>query len=85
MLYSIQFTSRASKDFIALPQSIQLRFEEKIEGLSKNPKPQGVQKLKGEEHLYRIRVGDYRLVYKIRDSILLILILKIGHRKEIYR
>ena len=56
-----------------------------IEGLSLNPRPSGVKKLKGFEQRYRVRVGDYRIVYEVRDRILLVLVLDVGDRKEIYR
>jgi mRNA interferase RelE/StbE len=53
--------------------------------LRENPRPQGVKKLAGEENLYRIREGDYRLIYTIGDKELIVLVVKIGDRKEIYR
>jgi mRNA interferase RelE/StbE len=85
MNYSIEFSKRASKQFQALPQSVQERLVSQIEALAENPRPPKVKKLVGEENQYRIRVGDYRIVYQIQDQLLLILILKIGHRSEIYR
>lgn len=57
----------------------------KIQELEENPRPFGLKKLVAEENLYRIRVGDYRIIYQIQDKILLILVIKIGHRKDIYR
>jgi len=57
----------------------------KIDGLRVNPRPNGSKKLNKEDPLYRIRVGDYRVVYQIQDKILLVLILKVGHRRDIYR
>jgi len=53
--------------------------------LAENPRPNGSVKLAGPEPLYRIRVGDYRIIYDIRESELLILVVAIGHRREIYR
>jgi len=57
----------------------------RIEALSDDPSPQGVAKLEGAETLYRLRVGDYRIVYEIRDKELLVLVVKVGHRKDVYR
>ena len=53
--------------------------------LVENPRPQGCVKLTGEESLYRIRVGEYRIIYQIQDAVLLVLIISIGHRREVYR
>jgi mRNA interferase RelE/StbE len=85
MSYSIEFSKKAEKQFLALPQSIQERLVSHINALAENPRPPKVKKLVGEENLYRIRVGDYRIVYQIDDQLLLVLVLKIGHRSEVYR
>ncbi len=53
--------------------------------LQHHPRPQGVKKLTGEDYLYRIREGDYRIIYTIQDKELIVLIVKIGDRKEVYR
>jgi mRNA interferase RelE/StbE len=53
--------------------------------LAENPRPHGVESLAGEKGLYRIRASDYRIVYQIRDDALLVLIVRIGHRREVYR
>ncbi|MCJ7628430.1 MAG: type II toxin-antitoxin system mRNA interferase toxin, RelE/StbE family [Longimicrobiales bacterium] len=60
------------------------RVADEIDALQDNPRPQRCKKLKGREDFYRIRVGDYRVVYRIEDKVLLILIVRIGDRKEIY-
>ncbi|MBI4859577.1 MAG: type II toxin-antitoxin system RelE/ParE family toxin [Candidatus Riflebacteria bacterium] len=57
----------------------------RIDGLSQNPRPPGVKKLAGEEHLCRIRVGDHRVVHEIQDDRLLVLVVRIGHRRDVYR
>jgi mRNA interferase RelE/StbE len=85
MSYSIEFSNRASKQFQALPQLVQERLVSQINALAENPRPPKVKKLVGEENQYRIRVGDYRIVYQIDDQLLLVLVLKIGHRSEVYR
>ena len=85
MKYQIEFTPLAERQFKGFSRDIQIRLKKKIDSLSDNPRPSGVQKLAGEEDFYRIRIGDYRVIYQIRDKILFILILKIGHRREVYR
>lgn len=61
------------------------RILDKIQSLAENPRPHGFKELKGSENLFRVRVGDYRIIYEIQDKILLITILKIGNRREVYR
>ena len=56
-----------------------------MDGLAKVPQPKGVKKLTGAEDLYRIRVGNYRVVYQIQDNCLIVLVVRIGHRKDVYR
>jgi mRNA interferase RelE/StbE len=53
--------------------------------LAADPRPFGVKKLSADEDLFRIRVGDYRIIYQIRDKELIVLVVKIGHRREVYR
>jgi len=85
-MYSISIKPSALKELSRLPKAIVKKTEKAIDALAKEPRPVGVKKLKGiEEDLYRIRVGDYRIIYSIEDEIKIIDILKIGHRKEIYR
>lgn len=85
MNYKIKFAKQAAKQLKALPHQEQQKLKTKIDNLENNPRPSGVVKLSGEENLYRIRVGNYRIIYSIQDAILLILIVKIGHRKDVYR
>ena len=84
-MYQIELAPRAIKTLIKLPQNEQRKIAKKIDLLVQNPIPRGVKKLEGEKELYRLRSGDYRIIYQILNKKLLILILKIGHRKEIYR
>lgn len=85
MSYKIRFSKPASKQFKALPVQTQQRIRDKINALENEPRPNGVVKLESAVDLYRIRVGDYRIVYTIDDNILLIVIVKVGHRQNIYR
>ncbi|MEM9091245.1 MAG: type II toxin-antitoxin system RelE/ParE family toxin [Cyanobacteria bacterium P01_F01_bin.53] len=85
MSYRIEFTKRANKQFQALPAQIQKRIAPKIDALAQEPSPQGVVKLSGEDNAYRIRVGDYRVVYNIEDDRLQILVFRVDHRRDVYR
>jgi mRNA interferase RelE/StbE len=85
MAYSILLAPPAERQLKALTEPIQKRIVKRLRTLKENPRPQGVTKLAGEDDLYRIREGDYRIVYTIRDKALIILVVKIGDRTEIYR
>jgi mRNA interferase RelE/StbE len=84
--YQIDFLPSARKELSSLPRDAQERIGKKIDFLSINPRPHGVEKLEGKrDSFYRLRVGDYRILYEIQDEILLILVIKVGHRREVYR
>ena len=85
MTYKIEFTKKANKQFQSLPPHVKKRISPKIENLAQNPRPQGVVKLSGEDDAYRIRVGDYRVVYNIEDDILQVLVFRVDHRRDVYR
>ena len=84
MPYSLLILPRADRALRSLSENDAERIDAAIEGLAENPRPVGSKKLKGEE-AYRIRVGDYRVVYSIDDNKRIVLIADIGHRREIYR
>lgn len=83
--YKLEIKAAARKDLARLQPSIATRIAEAIENLADEPHPAGSRNLKGFEYRYRIRVGDYRVIYEIRNSILTVFIIRIGHRKDIYR
>ena len=83
--YQVIVKPSANKELQRLPMDMQRRIAVAMRALATNPRPHGVVKMQGDENLWRIRVGDYRVVYEIRDEQVLILVLKIGHRKDIYR
>jgi len=83
--YTIEFSPRAARQFKDLPKHVQVRLRTRIDALSENPRPRGVEKLKGEDNLYRIRVGDYRVIYQVKDKALIVLIVKIGDLNEVYQ
>jgi mRNA interferase RelE/StbE len=85
MTYHIEFVKQAAKQLKSLSTEEQQRIKIKIDALADVPRPDGVVKLAGEDNLYRIRVGNYRIIYSIQDNQLLVLVLKIGHRRDVYQ
>lgn len=85
MAYSILLAPPAERQLKALAEPAQKRIVKRLRTLKDNPRPQGVKKLAGEEDLYRIREGDYRIVYAIQNKKLIVLVVKIADRKEVYR
>jgi mRNA interferase RelE/StbE len=85
VIYQIEFSRQADRQFRDLPSQIQQRLRSKIDSLATTPRPHGSEKLSGDDRLYRIRVGDYRIVYAVQDNRLLVLVVKVGHRREVYR
>ena len=83
MTYSVDFSKVARKLFNKLPSDVQERIETKINNLAIEPRPNGVKKIQGEENSYRIRVGDYRVVYEIFDDILLVTVIRVKHRSQV--
>jgi len=87
-LYTLEFTSGAIRDLERLDLHIRQKVFAGIEELREDPRPQGIRKMETKEELYRIRVGPgkkYRAIYQIRDEALLVLVVKVGHRKQVYR
>jgi mRNA interferase RelE/StbE len=84
MVYAIQFLETAVEELAELPQEAQRQILKRIEGLKTVPRPAGVKQLKSPEKFLRLRVGDYRLIYLIEGKHLVILVVKIGDRKDIY-
>ena len=84
MSYSLLILRRAQKELSNLPEDVYKKIKQAILKLSKNSRPYGCKKLKGREG-WRIRVGNYRVVYEINDKDKSIIILHVGHRKDIYK
>lgn len=84
-LYTVEYLETAEKSLLRLPKQVVQRVRGAIQALKVDPRPPGSKKLKGEGDKWRIRVGDYRVVYLIEDGNLVILIIDVGHRKDIYR
>lgn len=85
MKYKIEFKPSALKAFKKLNRQTQKRIIKKIDLLENDPMPLGIVKLKGSNNFYRLRAGDYRIIYTIEKDRLLILILKIGDRKDVFK
>jgi len=85
VVYSVELRPSARRELLKLPQRDRVRLIRAMDSLSHTPRPPGVKKLIGLENLYRIRVGDYRVVYQIQDDRLVVLVVRIGHRKDVYR
>jgi mRNA interferase RelE/StbE len=85
MAYRIEFSPAAERQFKKLPREIQFRLKPRLDGLMNNPFPRGVKKLSAEENLYRLQVGDHRIIYQVQHNALLVLVVKLGHRREVYR
>ena len=85
MAYRVEFTARAARELSALAPGDQRRIAKKIDSLATTPRPAGCRKLAGPDDFYRVRVGDYRVIYAIEDRRLLVLVVRIGHRRDVYR
>lgn len=85
MRYEVRFDGRVRKVLDRLPGDAHARIVRKLESLQEEPRPLGVEKLSGADDLYRARMGDYRIVYAIRDQQLVVIVIRIGHRREVYR
>jgi mRNA interferase RelE/StbE len=82
--YSLQIKASAAKELEALPKKDRQRVVARIQGLAIDPRPQGCEKLSGQD-LYRVRQGDYRILYTVNDTALLVVVYRIAHRREVYR
>ena len=83
MSYTLNFSKRAFKELAKINEPFYSSIKVSIISLTENPRPQGFRKLKGRDG-YRIRVGDYRIIYEIIDLELVVDIIDLGHRKNIY-
>jgi len=84
-MYKVVLTKSAEKELLKIPKVYSENIVKHLVELINNPRPNGCKKLSGYEDIYRIRVGMYRVVYRIEDDILYIEVIKIGHRKDVYQ
>ena len=82
--YSIKIKPSAAKELDALSDTLFARIDRRIIALADNPRPAGCQKLKGYKDQWRIRVGDYRVMYTIDDARLLVELTRVRHRRDVY-
>ena len=85
MTYRILIGPAAQRDLRSLPRKILRQVDAKILALAHNPRPPGSKKLEGGQDLWRIRSGDFRILYQIHDDILRILVVRVGNRRDVYR
>jgi mRNA interferase RelE/StbE len=84
--YRIELDRQVKKDLKALPHSVAKRIKEVIAQLATDPYPPGHKSLKGKHRGYlRVRTGNYRVIYSIEEEVLVVLVVRVGHRKDIYR
>ena len=83
-LYKLIFKASVEKEIRKISAPEITNILHKVESLSANPRPYGIQVLKGDNRYYRIRQGDYRIIYEINDPELIVRIIKIGHRRDVY-
>ncbi len=82
--YRLAFKNSVAKDLRSIPNVDIQRILERFDELASNPRPLGSEKLSGQER-YRVRQGDYRIIYEIDDDVLVVVVVKVGHRREVYR
>ena len=85
MPYQIIIKPTAEKSIRKLDRDTQRRVTRLLEALALEPRPGGVVKLAGADNLWRVRIGDYRVVYEIHDNRLVVLVVRVAHRKDVYR
>ncbi|MEW6868076.1 type II toxin-antitoxin system RelE family toxin [Trueperella pyogenes] len=85
MRYHVEFTSAAARQVKKLSRPTRERVLSAVEALAANPHPQGSRKLVGEQRAWRIRIGEYRIIYEIFDDSLTVTVVRAAHRREVYR
>ena len=83
--YQVSLKPSAERELAGLPKKDQKKVARKIQELARNPRPHRVEKIQGGEDLYRVRAGDYRIIYQVEDKVLVVLVVTIGHRGDVYR
>ena len=84
MSYEVLIKPAAQRQLKKLPRTVQADLIALIEQLAQDPKPPGCKKLKGRQGQYRVRLGDYRVIYSIEEEALVVRVIKVGHRRDIY-
>ena len=84
MGHSVEFKNAARKSIAALPGDIKARVISAAMSLADNPRPSGCKKVRSLDSAYRIRVGDYRIIYEVYDVVLVVMVIRVAHRREVY-
>ena len=84
MSYEVQILPKAARQIKALSVEVRQDISIAIQSLASEPRPNGVKKLLGEKDIYRVRVGNYRVLYRIVDKVLVVVVVSVGHRREVY-
>lgn len=85
MSYRVEVSPAAARQLRRLDHQARRRMQAGLELLAQDPRPHGARMLVGGDGAWRVRTGDYRIIYEIHDSVLLVLVVAVGHRREIYR
>jgi len=83
--YRIEWRRGTRKDLRRIEREAVKRIVLAVDGLAENPYPAGCQKLSGSQCAFRIRVGDYRVLYEVFEEVLIVEVVKVGHRRDVYR
>ena len=84
-MYKVSIKNSALKEIQRIPKDFRIKIIETIDSLANNPRPNGARKLENFKNSYRVRVGQYRIIYEIEDRWLIVEVVKVGNRKEVYR
>lgn len=85
MTYTVEISPAAKSQIKKLTKAVQKLIIRQLEQLESNPYPAGVKKMSQSESFYRVRVGDYRIIYQVQNQALVVLVVKAAHRREVYR
>lgn len=84
-VYCVIIPNSVRKTLEALEEPLRVRIIRRLDALASNPRPRGAAKLTNQDNIFRLRAGDWRIVYEVRDAELVVLLVKIGHRREVYK
>ena len=85
MRFRIEFTPRAAKEFAALTKGLQRQIARRVDALAEDPTPEGSRLIDPKRKRYRIRSGDYRVLHEVRRAVLIVLVVRVGHRRDVSR
>lgn len=83
--YAVEFTTGAAKEIRKLDAGVRRRILSSVAALAEDPRPAGCKKLVGEQNAWRVRIADYRVLYEIHDEVLTVTVVRVAHRREVYK